>query len=92
MKRKPPYAHGPRRSHSHIEYCNNKCLKEYMNCLKLQELEALSFTAIHQAADWLRRHQKEVMVGVTVVAAGTAFIVIYTGGGLMVLAPLVLLS
>ncbi|WP_075207639.1 hypothetical protein [Archangium violaceum] len=55
-------------------------------------LAACSFTAIGQAADWLWRHQKEIMVGATVVAAGTAFVVISTGAGLIVLAPLVLLS
>ncbi|MFE8599170.1 hypothetical protein [Archangium violaceum] len=92
MKRKPPYPHGARRSHSHIEHCDNKCLEEYMDCLKLQKLEALSFTAIDQAADWLRRHQREVTIGATVVAAGTAFVVISTGAGLIVLAPLALLT
>ena len=92
MRRKPPYPHGARRSHSHIEYCDNKCLGEYMNCLKLQKLEALSFTAIGHAADWLRRYQREIMVGTTVVAAGVTFVVISTGAGLIVLAPLALLT
>jgi hypothetical protein len=92
MRRKPPYPHGVRRNHSHIKYCDNKCLNEYMDCLKLQKLEALSFTAIDSAADWLRRHPQEMMIGATVVAAGTAFVVISTGAGLIVLAPLVLLS
>ena len=92
MRRKPPYPHGARRSHSHIKYCDKKCMDEYSDCLKLQQLEALSFTAIDRAADWLRRHPREVMVGATVVAAGTAFVVISTGAGLIVLAPLVLLT
>lgn len=92
MRRKPPYPHGARRSHSHIEYCDNKCLNEYMDCLKLQNLEVLGFTAIDRAADWLRRHQREVMVGTTVVVAGVAFVVISAGAGLIVLAPLALLT
>ncbi len=92
MRRKPPYPHGARRSHSHVEYCDNKCLGEYMDCLKLQKLEALSFTAIGHAVDWLRRHQREVLVGTTIVAAGVAFVVISSGAGLIVLAPLVLLT
>jgi hypothetical protein len=63
-----------------------------MDCLKLQKLEALSFTAIGHAVDWLRRHQREVLVGTTIVAAGVAFVVISSGAGLIVLAPLVLLT
>lgn len=63
-----------------------------MDCLKLQNLEVLGFTAIDRAADWLRRHQREVMVGTTVVVAGTAFVVISAGAGLIVLAPLALLT
>lgn len=63
-----------------------------MDCLKLQKLEALSFTAIDQAVDWLRSHQREVMVGATVLAAAAAFVVISTGAGLIVLVPLALLT
>ena len=63
-----------------------------MDCLKLQNLEVLGFTAIGQAADWLRRHQREVMIGTTVVVAGVAFVVISAGAGLIVLAPLALLT
>jgi len=92
MKRKPPYPHGARRSHGHVEYCDNTCLNEYMDCLKLQKLESLSFPAIDRAADWLRRHQQEVLVGTIVVAAGVAFVVISAGAGLIVLAPVVLLT
>jgi hypothetical protein len=92
MRRKPPYPHGARRSHGHVEYCDNKCLNEYMACLKLQRLEALSFPAIDRAADWLRRHQQEVMVGTIVVAAGVAFVVLSAGAGVIVLAPVVLLT
>ena len=63
-----------------------------MDCLKLQKLESLSFPAIDRAADWLRRHQQEVLVGTIVVAAGVAFVVISAGAGLIVLAPVVLLT
>jgi hypothetical protein len=63
-----------------------------MDCLKLQRLEALSFPAIDRVADWLGRHQQEVMVGTTVVAAGVAFVVISAGAGLIVLAPVALLT
>jgi hypothetical protein len=92
MRRKPPYPHGARRSHGHIEYCDNKCLNEYMDCLRLQKLEALSFPAIHRAVDWMRRHQQEVLVGTIIVAAGVAFVVISAGAGLIVLAPMALLT
>lgn len=92
MRRRPPYPYGARRSHSHIKYCDKKCLDEYSDCLKLQKLEALSFPAIDGAADWLKRHQQEVIIGTTVVVAGAAFVVISAGAGLIVLAPLVLLT
>jgi hypothetical protein len=92
MRRKPPYPHGARLSHGHIRYCDNKCLKEYMDCLKLQNLAPSSFPAIEHAADWLRRHQQEALVGTIIVAAGVSFVVISAGAGLIVLAPLALLA
>jgi hypothetical protein len=92
MRRKPPYPHGPRLSHGHVKYCDNTCLNEYMDCLKLQKLEALSFPTLERAADWMRRHQREVTMGTIVVAAGVAFVVISAGAGLIVLAPVALLA
>jgi hypothetical protein len=92
MRRKPPYPHGARLSHGHIRYCDNKCLTEYMDCLKLQKLEPLSFPAIERAADWVRRHRQEVLVGTIIVAAGVSFVVISAGAGLVVLAPVALLA
>jgi hypothetical protein len=92
MRRKPPYPHGPRLSHGHIKYCDNTCLNEYMECLKLQKLEPLSFPTLDRATDWLSRHQREVTMGTIVVAAGVAFVVISAGAGLIVLAPVALLA
>jgi hypothetical protein len=61
-------------------------------CLKLNELHALEFTAMDDAIDWLKRHRQQLLVGTLVIAAGVTFIVISAGAGILVLAPLVLVS
>ncbi|KFE71875.1 hypothetical protein DB31_0136 [Hyalangium minutum] len=42
--------------------------------------------------DWLKRHRKEVLVGSVITVAGIAFVVISAGAGLLVLAPVVLMT
>jgi hypothetical protein len=53
----------------------------------------VSFPAVDSAVDWLKRHQRELLVGTIVVIAGVAFVVVVagSGGGALVLAPAVLL-
>lgn len=90
-KRKPPYPY-KRGGHDHHAFCANTCREAYDDCLKLNELHALEFTAMDDAIDWLKRHRQQVLVGTLVVAAGVTFIVISAGAGVLVLAPLVLVS
>ncbi|ATB40663.1 hypothetical protein CYFUS_006114 [Cystobacter fuscus] len=45
-----------------------------------------------EAIDWLKRHRQELLVGTIVTAAGVTFIVISAGAGVVVLAPLVLMT
>lgn len=52
--------------------------------------EALQFSSIDRALDWLRHHPSEVALGTVVVVAGVAFIVATGGAGALVLAPLAL--
>lgn len=69
----------------------------YLDCCKLKELaEAgklrVSFPAVDSAVDWLKQHQRELVVGTIVVIAGVAFVVATGGGGILVLAPALLLA
>lgn len=73
-------------------------MSAYQDCSKLRELaEAgklrVSFPVIDSAIDWLKQHQRELVVGTVVVIAGVAFVVVVagSGGGALVLAPAVLL-
>ncbi|OJT17496.1 hypothetical protein BO221_45025 [Archangium sp. Cb G35] len=52
----------------------------------------MEFTAMDEAIDWLKRHRQEVLVGTIVTAAGATFIVVSAGAGVLVLAPLVLMT
>ncbi|TNV66558.1 hypothetical protein FH620_05820 [Corallococcus exiguus] len=52
--------------------------------------EALRFSNIDGALDWLRAHRTEVAIGTVVVVAGVAFVVATGGTGALVLAPLAL--
>jgi hypothetical protein len=91
MRRKPPYPR-ERKSHNHIQYCNEKCLQEYMDCLELQKRQPLGFPELSRALDWLRENRTEVLVGSIIIIAGIAFITISAGAGVVVLAPVVLLA
>ena len=90
-KRKPP-SPIERGSPSHYSHCQNTCREAYEDCLKLKELHALEFTAMDEAIDWLKRHRQELLVGTIVTAAGATFIVVSAGAGVLVLAPLVLMT
>ena len=90
-KRRPP-SPIERGGPSHYSHCQNTCRESYEDCLKLKEPHALSFTAMDEATDWLKRHRQEVLVGTLVTAAGVTFIVISAGAGVLVLAPLVFMT
>jgi hypothetical protein len=90
-KKKPP-SPIERGSPSHYSHCQNTCREAYMDCLKLKELDALEFTAMDEAIDWMKRHRQELLVGTIITAAGVTFIVISAGTGALVLAPLVLIA
>ena len=91
LKRKPPYPY-KRGGHDHHAFCENTCREAYDDCLKLNELHALEFTTMDDAIDWLKRHRQQLLVGTLVMAAGVTFIVISAGAGVLILAPLVLMS
>lgn len=71
---------------------SNTCREAYEDCLKLKEAHTLEFTAMDEAIDWLKRHRQELLVGTIVTTAGVTFIVVSAGAGILVLAPLVLMT
>ncbi len=75
----------------HHNYCTEKCLEEYMQCVKEMESQPLMFPDMKAAQDWLERNKKEVLVGSIVLVAGAAFVIGTAGAGVLVLVPLVAL-
>jgi hypothetical protein len=72
----------------HDKYCTRKCREEYMECLKNLEAQPLAFPDMVKAKDWLKRHEKEVLIGSIILVAGAAFMVSTAGAGVLVLVPL----
>ncbi|MBM7118671.1 hypothetical protein [Archangium primigenium] len=91
MSRKPPYPHGARLNHGHVNYCDTKCLNAYMDCLKAQQAAPLRLHEGATSATWFQNHQDALTVGGIVIVAGVACVVISVGVGVWVLAPLALL-
>lgn len=83
----PPYPI-TRGDKGHDKYCTRKCREEYMECLKDIEAQPLMFPDMAKAKDWLKRHEKEVLVGSIILVAGAAFMVSTAGAGVLVLVPL----
>jgi hypothetical protein len=88
----PDWDHIRSRGAKHKE-CRKRCMKPYIDCCRLRELEEHKFQAIDTAVDWLKRHRRELLVGTSIVISGVAFVVVVTGtgGGVLVLAPALLL-
>jgi hypothetical protein len=86
-KKKPPrpYEYHKR---DHYRYCETKCFKEYMACLKRQGLHLREFSTLDRAMDWLRDHKKEILIGTVVLVAGITFVVATGGTGALILVPL----
>jgi hypothetical protein len=89
-KKQPPYPY-QRGKADHYGYCSNKCLKEYMACLKEQNARALEFPTMQDAQDWLKRHHEDVLAGTLVVVAGAVLVVVVVETGGLALVPLLAL-
>jgi hypothetical protein len=90
----PGYGHvkTPRKGGGKSEYCRDKCWQAYQDCVELQKLQPLEFTAVDGAVDWLKRNHKAILAGSVVMIAGVVFVVVSAGAGLVVLAPIVLVA
>lgn len=60
--------------------------------MRAQGRRPREFTIVDDAVDWLKHNHKAVLVGSVVVAAGVVFVVVSAGAGLVVLAPVVLMT
>lgn len=96
MERALPRGYGgftsPRKRGGKSEFCRGECQQAYDDCLELERLRPQEFTAEGGAIHWLKKHRTEVLVGSVLVIAGVAFVVVSAGAGLIVLAPVVLMT
>jgi hypothetical protein len=76
----------------HERYCSEKCMRKYTDCLRAQGRRLQEFSAVDPAVDWLKRNRKAVLAGSLIVIAGVVFVVVSAGAGLVVLAPVVLVT
>lgn len=78
-------------------WCRESCAQLSDMCKRgmgeWAEQYAAEFDAIDPAVDWIKKHREELQVGAVIVIAGAAFAVAVaaSGGGALVLAPLVFL-
>ena len=85
------YEHNRKRG-GRADYCNKVCMQPYLDCKDLEKLHAQEFTAVGEALDWLKRNREALLVGTVVVIAGVVFVTVSAGGGLIILAPALLMT
>jgi hypothetical protein len=92
----PTYQGSWARNRGH--WCQSTCTKFYQMCIKGKgpwaEPSAREFTTMDSAVDWAKHHRHEILVGAVVVIAGVAFVALVagSGGGALVLVPLVVMA
>lgn len=74
------------------EYCERRCMQPYIDCENAQGARVLEFSAASKAVDWLKRYRQEILLGSVVVIAGVVFVAVASGGGALILAPVLLLA
>ena len=76
---------------SKAEMCRRRCMPALNDCNRLRDqAEALKFSTVDGAVNWLKQHHEELLVGTVVVIAGVAFVITTGGSGALILAPLAL--
>ena len=79
-------------------WCQQACTTLYSMCINgngpWAAEQAVEFTAIEPAVEWIKNHREEILVGTVVVIAGVAFVaaVMASGGGVLYFAPLIVLA
>ncbi|WNG21768.1 hypothetical protein F0U63_02255 [Cystobacter fuscus] len=67
-------------------------MPQYTECLKAQGNRAQVFTKVDHAVDWLKSNHESVLVGSMVVIAGVVFVTVSAGAGVVILAPLLVVT
>jgi hypothetical protein len=79
--------------YGHKRYCDEKCMELQADCFRRRNgKRAYEFSAVDEAVDWLKRNREAIVLGTVVVIAGVAFVAVVagSGGGALVLAPVLL--
>ncbi len=71
----------------HRQYCQTKCLKEFMDKMRKAGL-VKEFSALDAAEEWIKNHTKEIIVGTVVVVGVVVYVVVTGGSGALSLALL----
>jgi hypothetical protein len=78
-----------------IKYCDDTCAAQRNACwdeAKRKRVRVHRFMAIDAAVEWVKHHRFELLAGSIVVIAGVAFAVAFSGGGVIILAPVLLVA
>ncbi|HEX5746120.1 MAG TPA: hypothetical protein VFZ09_07745 [Archangium sp.] len=60
--------------------------------MELEKLRPQEVTGVDGVIHWLRQHRTEVLVGSIIVVSGVTFVVVSAGAGVVVLAPVLLMT
>lgn len=78
-----------------VRYCGDTCAAQRNACwdeAKRKGARVHRFVSIDAAVDWVKRYRTELLAGSVVVIAGVAFAVAFSGGSVIILAPLLLVA
>ncbi len=78
-----------------VRYCGDTCAAQRNACrdeAKRKGARVHRFVSIDAAVEWVKRHKMELLVGSVGVIAGVAFSVAFSGGGVIILAPVLLVA
>ncbi len=78
-----------------VRYCSDTCSAQRNACWeesKRNGARVHRFVSIEAAVEWVKRHRAELLAGSIVVIAGVAFAVAFSGGGVIILAPVLLVA
>ncbi len=81
--------------YGHRKYCDDKCMELQADCFRRRGgSRPYEFSVVDDAVDWLKRNHEEIVVGTVIVIAGVAFVAVVagSGGGALVLAPVLLVA
>lgn len=69
------------------EYCDDHCRQSYLDCTQAQGRNVQEFSSIGSAIAGLKSHLPLVVAGSIVIIAGTLFVTVSAGTGLIILVP-----